>query len=171
MTTNKVNENWWKCSDTNKVEIQAYNRYLDENHNPVKLGGFSLEMGFTIFETWADLCINVYDRDDRLKDQIVIKTTLDQVIKVKPSRLSLFIKDKDKKKYKHSVELGRFEFFSLRKNTTLLEEKLFDESEVKKAKTLINEGKLKVEKVIKEQNQIDLEEIIKQKKGEENASI
>ena len=168
MTTNnkyEVNDNWWKCSDTNKTEIQAYNRYLDENHNPVKLGGFNIEMGFTIFETWADLCINVYDRDNRLKDQIVIKTTLDQVIKVQPSKLALFIKDKDKKKYKHSVELGRFEFFSFRKNTTIMEEKLFDENEVKKAKKLINEGKLKVQKAIKEQNQIDLEDLIKEKEG------
>ena len=168
MTTNnkyEVNDNWWKCSDTNKVEIQAFNRYLDENNNPVKVGGFSLEMGFTIFETWADLCINVYDRDNRLKDQIVIKTTLDQVIKVQPSKLAFFIKDKDKKKYKHSVELGRFEFFSFRKNTTIMEEKLFDENEVKKAKKLINEGKLKVQKAIKEQNQIDLEDLIKEKEG------
>ena len=158
MTTNKVNENWWKCSDTNRTTIQAYNRYLDENNNPVKLGGFSLEMGFTIFETWADLCINVYDRDNRLKDQIVIKTALDQVIKVKPSKLALFIKDKDKKKYKHSVELGRFEFFSFRKNTTIMEEKLFDESEVKKVKKQIDEGKT----VYK---QVDLEDLIKEKKG------
>ena len=168
MTTNnkyEVNENWYKGSDTNKTEIQAYNRYLDENHNPVKLGGFNIEMGFTIFETWADLHINVYDRDNRLKDQIVIKTTLDQVIKVQPSKLAFFIKDKDKKKYKHSVELGRFEFFSFRKNTTIMEEKLFDENEVKKAKKLINEGKLKVQKAIKEQNQIDLEDLIKEKKG------
>jgi len=56
--------------------------------------------------------------------------------------------------------MGRFEFFSFKKNTTLLEEKLFDESEVKKAKKLINEGKLKVE-----QNQIDLEDLIKEKEG------
>ena len=158
MTTNKVNENWWKCSDTNKTEIQAYNRYLDENHNPVKLGGFNIEMGFTIFETWADFHINVIDANDKLKDQIVIKTTLDQVIKVQPSKLAFFIKDKDKKKYKHSVELGRFEFFSFRKNTTLLEEKLFDESEVKKVKNQIDTGKA----VYK---QVDLEEIIKEKEG------
>ena len=158
MTTNKVNENWWKCSDTNRTTIQAYNRYLDENNNPVKLGGFSLEMGFTIFETWADLCINVYDRDNRLKDQIVIKTALDQVIKVKPSKLALFIKDKEKKKLKHSIELGRFEFFSFRKNTTIMEEKLFDESEVKKVKKQIDEGKT----VYK---QVDLEDLIKEKKG------
>ena len=168
MTTNnkyEVNENWYKGSDTNKTEIQAYNRYLDENNNPVKLSGFNIEMGFTIFETWADFHINVIDANDKLKDQIVIKTTLDQVIKVQPSKLALFIKDKDKKKYKHSVELGRFEFFSFRKNTTIMEEKLFDENEVKKAKKLINEGKLKVQKAIKEQNQIDLEDLIKEKKG------
>ena len=154
----EVNENWYKCSDNNKVEIQAYNRYLDEKHNPVKLGGFNIEMGFTIFETWADFHINVYDRDDKLKDQIVIKTTLDQVIKVKPSKLALFIKDKDKKKYKHSVELGRFQFFSFGKGSTLLEEKLFDESEVKKVKKQIDEGKA----VYK---QVDLEELIKEKEG------
>ena len=161
MTTNnkyEVNENWYKGSDTNKTEIQAFNRYLDENHKPVKLGGFNIEMGFTIFETWADFHINVYDRDNRLKDQIVIKTTLDQVIKVKPSKLSLLMSDRDAIKYKHAVELGRFEFFSFKKNTTLLEEKLFDESEVKKAKKQINEGKA----VYK---QVDLEELIKEKEG------
>jgi hypothetical protein len=165
MTTNKVNENWWKCSDTNKTEIQAFTRYLDENNNPVKVGGFSLEMGFTIFETWADFHINVIDANDKLKDQIIIKTTLDQVIKVKPSKLSIILSDKEKKKLKHSVELGRFEFFSFRKNTTIMEEKLFDESEVKKAKEHINQGKLKVVKAIKEQNQIDLEDLIKEKEG------
>ena len=165
MTTNKVIENWWKCSDTNKVEIQAFNRYLDENNNPVKVGGFSLEMGFTIFETWADFHINVIDANDKLKDQIVIKTTLDQIIKVKPTKPSIIMNDKDKKKLKHSIELGRFEFFSFKKNTTIMEEKLFDESEVKKAKKLINEGKLKVQKAIKEQNQIDLEDLIKEKEG------
>ena len=159
-TENKyeVNENWYKCGDTNKTEIQAYNRYLDESNNPVKLGGFNIEMGFTIFDTWADLHINVYDRDNKLKDQVVIKTTLDQVIKVKPSNLALFIKDKDKKKYKHSVEMGRFEFFSFKKNTTLLEEKLFDESEVKKVKNQIDTGKA----VYK---QVDLEDLIKEKEG------
>tara|TARA_Y100000593_G_scaffold36906_1_gene71656 strand:+ start:127 stop:627 length:501 start_codon:yes stop_codon:yes gene_type:complete len=165
MTTNKVNENWWKCSDTNKVEIQAFTRYLDENHNPVKVGGFTIEMGFTIYETWADFHINVIDANDKLKDQIVIKTTLDQIIKVKPSKPSIIMSDKDKKKLKHSIELGRFEFFSFRKNTTIMEEKLFDESEVKKAKEHINQGKLKVVKAIKEQNQIDLEELINEKKG------
>ena len=161
MTTNnkyEVNENWYKGSDTNKTEIQAYNRYLDENNKPVKLGGFNIEMGFTIFETWADFHINVYDRDNRLKDQIVIKTTLDQVIKVKPSQLSIIMSDEDKKKYKYAVELGRFEFFNFRKNTTLLEEKLFDESEVKKVKKQIDEGKA----VYK---QVDLEELIKEKEG------
>ena len=158
MTTNKVNENWWKCSDTNRTTIQAYNRYLDENNNPVKLGGFSLEMGFTIFETWADLHINVYDRDNKLKDEIVIKTTLDQIIKVKPSQPSIILSDKEKKKLKHSIELGRFEFFSFRKNTTIMEEKLFDESEVKKVKKQIDEGKT----VYK---QVDLEDLIKEKKG------
>ena len=161
MTTNnkyKVNENWYKGSDTNKTEIQAFNRYVDENNDPVKVGGFRIEMGFTIFETWADLHINIYDAEDKLKDQVVIKTTLDQVIKVKPSKLSLLMNDKDKKKYKHSVEMGRFEFFNFRKNTTLLEEKLFDESEVKRVKKQIDEGKA----VYK---QVDLEELIKEKEG------
>ncbi len=130
----EVNENWYKCSDNNKVEIQAYNRYLDEKHNPVKLGGFNIEMGFTIFETWADFHINVYDRDDKLKDQIVIKTTLDQVIKVKPTNLAFFISDKDKKKYKHSVEMGRFHFYDFKPNTTILKNKLWDEKEISNVK-------------------------------------
>ena len=161
MTTNnkyEVNKNWWKCGDTNKTEIQAYNRYLDENHNPVKLGGFNIEMGFTIFETWADLCINVYDRDNRLKDQIVIKTALDQVIKVKPSKLSLLMSDKDAKNYKHSVEMGRFHFYDFKPKTTILNNKLWDEKEISNVKNQIDTGKA----VYK---QVDLEDLIKEKKG------
>ena len=165
MTTNKVNENWWKCSDTNKTEIQAYQRYLDENNNLVKVGGFHIEMGFTIFETWADFHINVYDAEDRLKDQVVIKTTLDQIVKVKPTKQSILISKKEADKYKHSIEMGRFHFYDFKPETTIMKNKLFDESEVKKAKEHINQGKLKVVKTIKEQNQIDLEDLIKEKQG------
>tara|TARA_R100000008_G_scaffold4021_1_gene2645 strand:+ start:962 stop:1462 length:501 start_codon:yes stop_codon:yes gene_type:complete len=165
MTTNKVNENWWKCSDTNKTEIQAYQRYLDENNDPIKVGGFHIEMGFTIFETWADLHINVYDAEDKLKDQVVIKTTLDQIVKVKPTKRSILISKKEADKYKHSVEMGRFHFYDFLPDTTIMKDKLFDESEVKKAKEHINNGKLKVVKAIKEQNQIDLEDLIKEKQG------
>ena len=165
MTTEKIkpNDNWFKCSDTNKTEIQAYNRYLDENHKPVKLGGFNIEMGFTIFETWADLHINVYDREDNLKDQIVIKTALDQVIKVNPTKLSFLISDKDKKKFKHSVEMGRFHFYNCKPKTTILKDKLFDESEVKKVKKLINH----VDNNSFDENlkQVDLEDLIKEKEG------
>ena len=44
-TENKyeVNENWYKGSDTNKTEIQAYNRYIDENNNPVNWVGSILK--------------------------------------------------------------------------------------------------------------------------------
>ena len=159
-TENKyeVNENWYKGSDTNKTEIQAFNRYLDENNKPVKLGGFNIVMGFTIFETWADLHIDVYDRDNRLKDQIVIKTALDQVIKVKPSKLSLLMSDKDAKSYKHSVEMGRFHFYDFKPKTTILNNKLWDEKEISNVKNQIDTGKA----VYK---QVDLEDLIKEKKG------
>ena len=155
MTTEKIkpNDNWFKCSDTNRTEIQAYNRFLDENHKPVKRGGFNIEMGFTIFETWADLSINIYDREGSLKDQLVIKTALDQVIKIKPSNLSILMSDKDKKNYKHSLEMGRFHFYDFKSKTTLLNNKLWDESEINKFKKDIDD------------KQIDLEELIKEKEG------
>ena len=158
MTNEKIkpNENWYKCSDTNKTEIQAFNRYLDENHKPVKLGGFNIEMGFTIFETWADIHINIYDRDGSLKDQIIIKTALDQVIKIKPSRLSIIMNDKVKKNYKHSLEMGRFHFYDFKPKTTILKDKLWDESEINKFKKNIDD------------KQIDLEELINEKKSKQN---
>ena len=115
-------------------------------------------MGFTIFETWADLHIDVYDRDNRLKDQIVIKTALDQVIKVKPSKLSLLMSDKDARSYKHSVEMGRFHFYDFKPKTSILKDKLWDEKEISNVKNQIDTGKA----VYK---QVDLEDLIKEKEG------
>ena len=37
-----------------------------------------------------------------------------------------------KKYYKHSVEMGWFHFYNCKPKTTILKDKLFDESEVKK---------------------------------------
>ena len=149
MTTEKIkpNNNWFKCGDTNSTSIQAYKRYLDENNKPVKNGNFDINMRWTIFESWAELLIDVFDQDNNSSNQINIKCTLDQVINIKPTKLAFYIKEKDKKKYDYAVNMGRFHFYNDKKD------KLWDEGEIKKFKKDIDD------------KQIDLEDLIKEKKG------
>ena len=139
MTTEKIQpkENWYKCSDTSRTEIRAFKSYLDENNKPVKIGGYDIEMGFCVHDSWCDLYIDVSDENNKVVHQVVIKTTLDQIIKLKPTRLAFYIKEEDKKKYNHSVKMGRFRIFDNKKNNSL-EENL---------------------------RQVDLEELIKEKEG------
>ena len=112
MTTEKIkpNDNWFKCGDNNKTEIQAFSRYLDENNKPHKIGGFDIDMSWTIFDTWAELKIFVFNASDKITNEINIKTTLDQIVNIKPTTLAFYIKEEDRKNYKHSVELERFKF-------------------------------------------------------------
>ena len=148
MTTTKIkpkNDNWYKCGDTSQTTIQAFNRYLDQNNKPVKDGNFRIDMCWTVFDAWAELKIFVFDKDTKNTNEVIIKTTLDQIVNIKPTRLAFYIKDK--KNYKYSVEMGRFNFFDEKEN------KLFDESEIKKVKKVIDN------------KQIDLEELIKEKEG------
>ena len=152
MTTTKIkpkNDNWYKCGDTNQTTIQAYNRYLDQNNKPVKDGNFNISMCWVVFDHWAELNIFVYDQDTKNTNEVKIKTTLDQIVNIKPTRLAFYIKDK--KNYKHSIEMGRFNFFDDKEN------KLFDESEVKKVK--------KNNSFDENLKQADLEELIKEKEG------
>ena len=114
-------------------------------------------MSWTIFDHWAELNIFVFDKDTKNTNEVKIKTTLDQVVNIKPTKLAFYIKDKDKKNYKHSVNMGRFHFYDDKDN------KLFDESEVKKVKKLINHfDNNSFDENLK---QVDLEELIKEKKG------
>ena len=149
MTTEKIkpNTNWYKCGDTNSTSIQAYKRYLDENNNPVKNGNFDITMRWTVFDAWAELKIDVFDQDSNNINQVTIKTTLDQIVNIKPTTLAFYIKDKDKKNYNHAVNMGRFHFYDDKYN------KLWDEGEIKKFKKDIDD------------KQIDLEDLIKEKKG------
>jgi len=159
MTTEKIkpNDNWYKCGDINQTTIQAYNRYLDQNNNPIKDGNFDISMGWTIFDSWAELKIYVFDEDTKNTNEISIKTTLDQIVKVNPTKLAFYIKKEDQKNYDHSVNMGRFNFFDDKKN------KLFDEKEVKKVKKLINHfDNNSFDENLK---QADLEDLIKEKKG------
>tara|TARA_R100001015_G_C4611746_1_gene167176 strand:+ start:297 stop:779 length:483 start_codon:yes stop_codon:yes gene_type:complete len=159
MTTEKIkpNNNWYKCGETNTTSIQAYNRYLDQNNNPIKDGNFTIDMGWTVFDHWGELKIDIFDQDTNNSHQVTIKTTLDQVVNIKPTKLAFYIKDKDKKNYKHSVNMGRFHFYDDKKN------KLFDESEVKKVKKLINHyDSNSFDENLK---QVDIEELIKEKEG------
>ena len=159
MTTEKIkpNNNWYKCGDTNSITIQDYNRYLDQNNKPIKNGNFDISMSWTIFDHWAELNIFVFDKDTKNTNEVIIKTTLDQIVNIEPTRLAFYIKDKDKKNYKHSVNMGRFHFYDDKDN------KLFDESEVKKVKKLINHfDNNSFDENLK---QVDLEDLIKEKEG------
>ena len=159
MTTQKIqpNSNWYKCSDTTRTEIRAFKSYLDESNHSVKLGGYNIEMMSTVMDDWVDFYIDIIDETNRVINQIVIKTTLDQIIKIKPTKLAFYIKEKEKKNYNHAVNMGRFHFYDDK------QDKLFDESEVKKVKKLINNfDNNSFEENLK---QIDLEDLIKEKKG------
>tara|TARA_R100001443_G_scaffold101176_1_gene108980 strand:+ start:657 stop:1139 length:483 start_codon:yes stop_codon:yes gene_type:complete len=159
MTTEKTkpNDNWYKCGDTNSIVIQAYNRYLDQNNNPIKDGNFTIDMSWTVFDSWGELKIFVFDKDTKNTNEVLIRTTLDQVVNIKPTTLAFYIKKEDQKNYKHSVEMGRFNFLDDKKN------KLFDEREVKKVRKLINHfDNNSFDENLK---QVDLEELIKEKKG------
>ena len=99
MTTQKIqpNANWYKCSDTTRTEIRAFKSYLDESNNSVKLGGYNIEMRSTVMDDWVDFYIDIIDETNRVTNQINIKTTLDQIIKIKPTKLAFYIKEKEKK--------------------------------------------------------------------------
>ncbi len=98
-------------------------------------------------DDWVDFYIDIIDETNRVINQIVIKTTLDQIIKIKPTTLAFYIKKKDKKNYNHAVNMGRFHFYDDKYN------KLWDEGEIKKFKKDIDD------------KQIDLEDLIKEKVG------